>query len=300
MLIVQNQTPCCSVVGSDTIIQRVFVDCTPFAQSNALGETEPYIVESFATIDVLAGTCAGDTTNFLLTPSGPIINWQWNFPDSTTSTSATPSFVYYDCPPAINYTTVNLYFTRAISDYGYTEPHAPDTQSTATTTLPGGTPPYTVQWSDPQSQTTATAINLCPGNYTVTVTDGNGCTATPNPVLVTDFAFPFIGTISAGSTILCYGDYGGSAVLNMTGGTLPYAFFWANGVTDSSVTGLQGGNTNVTATDGHGCVFVGTAFIWQPDEIGANITTTNAACGLCNGSANAEGTGGHYLSITPG
>lgn len=43
---------------------------------------------------------------------------------------------------------------------------------TATITPSGGTPPYTYQWSD--GQTTQTATNLCPGTYTVTVTDNGG------------------------------------------------------------------------------------------------------------------------------
>ncbi len=312
MMIVQNQAPCCTYVGDDTIIQRVFVDCTPFEHSNELGLTEPYIHESLATIDVLSGTCAGDTTRFLITPVGPIVHWFWTFPDGSLSFYPDPWYVYNACPPAINYTTVTVFTDRGCVGYidsltgifcpsniglNYTEPLCTgQCSATATTTLSGGTPPYTVEWSDPNNQTTATATNLCPGNYTVTITDGNGCTATPNqPVTVTDFPYPFLGLVSAGSTILCYGDYGGSAVLNMSGGTPPYTFFWANGVADSSVTGLQGGNTNVTATDAHGCTFVGTAFIWQPDPMDAIITSGNAACGMCNGSANAEGTGGHFI-----
>ena len=48
----------------------------------------------------------------------------------------------------------------------------------AIATVSGGTAPYTYLWSDPDAQTTATATNLAPGTYTVTVTDANGCTDT--------------------------------------------------------------------------------------------------------------------------
>jgi len=34
-----------------------------------------------------------------------------------------------------------------------------------------GVPPYSIQWNDPDMQTTDTAMNLCPGSYTVTVID---------------------------------------------------------------------------------------------------------------------------------
>lgn len=40
----------------------------------------------------------------------------------------------------------------------------------------GGVAPYTYLWSDANAQTTEEATNLDPGDYTVTVTDANGCT----------------------------------------------------------------------------------------------------------------------------
>ncbi|MFH1320781.1 MAG: PKD domain-containing protein, partial [Bacteroidota bacterium] len=45
----------------------------------------------------------------------------------------------------------------------------------ATVTTSGGTSPYTSLWDDPGSQATSTATGLCPGNYTYTLTDANGC-----------------------------------------------------------------------------------------------------------------------------
>src|SRR5690606_9507667 len=43
-----------------------------------------------------------------------------------------------------------------------------------TVTAAGGTAPYTYMWSN--GMTTATANNLTAGNYSVTITDDNGCT----------------------------------------------------------------------------------------------------------------------------
>ena len=47
----------------------------------------------------------------------------------------------------------------------------------ATVTATDGTAPYTYLWDDPNMQTTETATELTPGDYTVVVTDANGCTA---------------------------------------------------------------------------------------------------------------------------
>ncbi|MDX1651350.1 MAG: T9SS type A sorting domain-containing protein [Brumimicrobium sp.] len=41
--------------------------------------------------------------------------------------------------------------------------------------IEGGTEPYTIEWNDPAQQTGVSAINLCAGSYTATVTDANGC-----------------------------------------------------------------------------------------------------------------------------
>jgi hypothetical protein len=42
--------------------------------------------------------------------------------------------------------------------------------------ITGGTAPYTVQWNDPANSTTESITNLCPGTYTCSITDANGCT----------------------------------------------------------------------------------------------------------------------------
>src|SRR5690606_19502881 len=48
---------------------------------------------------------------------------------------------------------------------------------TATLTVTGGTAPFTYAWSHGLNTTNATVSNLTAGNYVVTVTDVNGCTA---------------------------------------------------------------------------------------------------------------------------
>lgn len=57
---------------------------------------------------------------------------------------------------------------------------------TATVNVVGGTPPYSYIWNDPVGQTTETAIELCAGTYTVTVTDAVGNSA-QSTVEVEDF-----------------------------------------------------------------------------------------------------------------
>ncbi len=49
---------------------------------------------------------------------------------------------------------------------------------TATALATGGIAPYIYSWNTTPAQNNTTATNLAAGNYTVTVTDNNGCTAT--------------------------------------------------------------------------------------------------------------------------
>jgi gliding motility-associated-like protein len=310
-MIVTNTAPCCSMTGSDTITKRVYVNCNPFDNSNNLGDTDPYIQESDGVINTVSGACAGDTTRFNLATNGPITNVLWTFPDSSTSTSLTPWYIYPACPPSIPYTYVHLTTNHGCTGIidSITGIFCPSNLAlTSTTTLcsgqcsgtatvnmsGGGTPPFTVVWNDPSGQTAQTATGLCAGPYNVTVTDGNGCHATPTqPVTVPDFPFPFTGVSTIQGNVLCFGFAGGSAVLNYTGGTPPYSTYWDNGATTAAVTGLTGGPHTVTGTDAHGCIFTTVVNIPEPPPITATITPVNAGCGLCNGSATVNPAGGN-------
>jgi uncharacterized protein (DUF2141 family) len=60
----------------------------------------------------------------------------------------------------------------------FTESECEADNGTATVAAYGGTPPYNYLWNDPMAQTTATAVDLAPGLYIVTITDTNGCETT--------------------------------------------------------------------------------------------------------------------------
>ena len=87
---------------------------------------------------------------------------------------------------------------------------------TATATISGGSAPFTYAWS-PSGGAGATANGLQAGNYTVTVTDVNGCSATANiainePPLLTS-------AISAFADVVCAGDATGTATVLANGGS---------------------------------------------------------------------------------
>lgn len=154
-------------------------------------------------------------------------------------------------------------------------------------TLTGGTPTYNYQWSN--GTTAATATNLTPGNYTVTITDAGSCSVTASATV----AQPAILSLSATATgVSCFGGNNGSATATATGGTPNYSYAWSNGGSAASAANLPVGNYAITVTDSKGCSATFGGSISQPSAISASVSTTSSACGQSNGTAAVTATGG--------
>jgi len=103
----------------------------------------------------------------------------------------------------------------------------------------GGTPPYTYSWTG--GQTTSTATNVSAGNYFVTVTDANGCTATNSIIVTEPPSFSF--TTSSNPPTDC-GIDDGIILVNASGGTsdFQYSIDGTTWQSSNSFTGLSSGN----------------------------------------------------------
>jgi len=160
---------------------------------------------------------------------------------------------------------------------------------TATATATGGTGTYSYNWNN--GGTSATITGLAPGTYTVTATDDNGCT---------DIITVQVGQqnstvqVTANSTDASCAGNNGTATATATGGTGTYNYNWSNGGNSATITGLAPGTYTVTATDGNGCTDITTVQVGQQSStVQVSITTTDAACGVNNGSATATASGGN-------
>jgi hypothetical protein len=137
--------------------------------------------------------------------------------------------------------------------------------------------------------TTASNNNLIAGNYTVTVTDDHGCTATTS-VTITEPTL-LMATISASTNVSCFGGNNGSATVTAAGGVAPYTYNWSNGTTTAVNSHLIAGTYTVTVTDDHGCTATTSVTI---TELTATISaSTNVSCFSGNdGSATVTAAGG--------
>jgi len=141
-----------------------------------------------------------------------------------------------------------------------------DCDGSATATPAGGTQPYSYQWdSTANNQITPTATNLCPGIYSVVVTDANGCT-TMGQAVISEPAVLMVTTSSIATT--CQACTDGSATAYPSGGTPSYSYFWSpSAQTTQTATNLSGGDYTVTVTDAQGCTAMDTVTVQTPTGI---------------------------------
>jgi hypothetical protein len=150
--------------------------------------------------------------------------------------------------------------------------HCDGCNGAAMVNISAGAPPYTYLWS-PGGQSTATASNLCPGSYTVSVTDANNC---DNPIIQN----VSIGTIdtmtlSISSTdASCSSCNNGSITITVNGGAMPYYYYiipdTSGLLTGNTFINLLPGNYYVCAVDTIGCQACDSVQISYPLSVNAS------------------------------
>ncbi|MEZ4908768.1 MAG: SprB repeat-containing protein [Saprospiraceae bacterium] len=145
---------------------------------------------------------------------------------------------------------------------------------TATANPSGGTIPYSYEWSN--GLTTQTITGLAPGNYTVTVTDDNGCESVET-ITVEEFICPILSYTFTQIDNSCFESCDGEiSITGITNGTPPYTYSWGDGQSGQTATGLCIGGYSVTIVDDNNCTLESDVFeITEPDEIILDITTTD-------------------------
>ncbi len=160
---------------------------------------------------------------------------------------------------------------------------------TATAVVTGGTAPFTYLFSN--NSTAATAANLAPGMYSVTVTDANGCTGTATTTIS---AGTSISATATAASELCNGANDGTATVLVSGGRAPFRYLWSNRATDPTITNLAPGTYSVTVTDANGCAAVASVTVGSVARLFCTVTTLQpiSAPGAADGILTAQFSGG--------
>ena len=108
--------------------------------------------------------------------------------------------------------------------------------------------PCTYNWSN--GATTPTANGLLAGYYSCTITDSLGCSVVKSVQINSSSPVNVIlNTVDAS----CIFSHDGQSTAMASGGAFPYSYYWSNGQTTNSATGLASGNYTVWVQDANGC-----------------------------------------------
>lgn len=247
--------------------------------------------------------CYGGTEDIFLNVNGgqQPYTYQWSNSSTNANLIGVPAGTY-----SVLVTTASGCTTTAT--YTITQPAAPLAASSvvlnnvscangnngqANASASGGTLPYNFSWNSTPAQNTANAAGLSAGNYSVIVTDANGCTSTQN-IIVTE-----PGAITAAlstSNVTCYGGSNGSAAVTVGGGVSPYSITWNSNPVQNGpgAINLPSGVITATITDANGCTSASSVNVTQPPALSAVMSgSTPVSCnGGTDGTASVAATGG--------
>ncbi|HEV7767274.1 MAG TPA: hypothetical protein VGQ76_19890, partial [Thermoanaerobaculia bacterium] len=197
-----------------------------------------------APIVTIAGPTSSCTSAVL--DAGPFASWSW----STGETTQT-----------ITVTTTGTYTVTVTDGSGCTgtDSHAVTINTPPVVTITGPTamcpsgsvtldagPFASYLWSNGELTQTITVSPASTAIYSVTVTDGNGCTGTDSHT-VTVHPAPVATITPSGPTTFCNG---GNVTLIANAGA---SYLWSNGATTQSISVAATGSFTVNVTDGNGC-----------------------------------------------
>jgi len=135
----------------------------------------------------------------------------------------------------------------------------------------GGTLPYDYSWG-----TNNLNENLCAGDYSITVTDVNGCEISEDYTI--DEPPELIITDTSTQNISCFNADDGEIHVTAEGGTGTLNYNWSDGGLGPDRLNMPAGNYTVTVIDENGCSVSENFTLTQPDELLISLSPDNAIC----------------------
>ncbi len=129
-----------------------------------------------------------------------------------------------------------------------------------------------------------------PGTYTVNlIVKGGGCNP---PGTISQIITVANISNAVAQNVTCFGLNNGTASISVTGSG-PLVYNWTPfGGNNATATNLSSGNYSVTITDGNNCTYTKSVSITEPNVLTLTVNVTKSSCGLSNGSATANVSGG--------
>ena len=252
------------------------------------------LLGTITTIDATCDPAPGGSATALIQGGTPPYSYAWNDGQSQPSATNLPMGIYMltvtDANGCVLADTAEVGGIPAISLQleGRDVSCNGGADGAVAAVAEGGVGSYAFSWSNGSSG--AQAIGLAAGAYSVTVSDGIGCTATESLLIGEP---PALALETREGRVSCAGDRDGSISVAIEGGTTPYSILWNTGDTAPAVTGLSVGAYFVTVTDANGCRATRETQVVEFSPIEISAETGEARCfGEANGSAAVRASGG--------
>ncbi len=140
--------------------------------------------------------------------------------------------------------------------------------------ISGGTAPFQFNWSN--GQTSPGLSQLAAGNYSLEITDANGC------LLSEDFVIAqpplVVAELVDLSPVSCFGGNDGMISIAASGGIPDYTFLWETGDTQTVLQNLTAGAYEGSVTDANGCEVPFVFAVSQNDPIEIVDSVRNVTC----------------------
>ncbi|MUV04669.1 T9SS type A sorting domain-containing protein [Flavobacterium rakeshii] len=274
----------CTKSVNFTLNQPSAISLTPASQTNIACHGT---ATGSASVSTATGGAGGYTYNW--TPGNPTGDGTTTVTGLTAGTWTCTVMDMFGCTKSVNFTITQPASTVSGDTVVTNVLCNGDSNGSINLTPLGGTEPYTFNWGD--GITTEDRTGLPVGNYSVMITDANGCTGTVNATVTQPSVLTASGVVT---NVGCNGGSNGTVDLTVNGGTAPYTFAWSNSATTEDMTGLMAGTYDVTVTDAHGCTATTSVTITEPALLVAGtVVDTNVSCnGGSTGTATINLTGG--------
>lgn len=258
-------------------------------------------IAAFAATDT--NICRGTAVSYNDQSANSPSSYSWIFPGGSPSNSTDPNPVVVYTTPG-NYNVTLIVTNVSGSDTLVLPNHIVVNDLPLLSALPGSTScadgndgsinlsitgagPHTFAWSD--GSTGEDPSGLTPGDYTVTVTDANGCTASGTY----NVSEPAAITMTFSTQSANCGQSNGTATVTPSGGVGGYTYLWSSGATSATASNLAAGSYDVTVTDANGCQMIGTTALSNSNAPTGTSVSVNPTCnGDSDGSVDLTVTGG--------
>lgn len=150
--------------------------------------------------------------------------------------------------------------------------------SITVTNITGGVSPYNTTISG------GNFTNLPEGSYDVVITDNEGCSYNPPPVILTEQNQITALNLSV-TDVICASAFGQIEVNGVSGGIAPYTFKLNGSVKSPPFTGLPIGNYTIDVTDVNGCTYQTTVAVGIQVSLYCSTTSSNNGAEITTGES---------------